>query len=157
VPAPRRSRVTVAAARLQSAAGAVSACAVFLVLAWSLLHSGGGDPPDWSVSLVIIGAASLAVSALPSRRAPRSGLQTVQAWCAVLLPAYVAFQLVPLPVGLLRIIDPTRAELADALYAVASGVSTAPLTVAPPRTWVHASRVLGYALVFLLARHASDR
>src|SRR5438132_8956920 len=39
-------------------------------------------------------------------------------WLLYLLPFYVAFQIVPLPLALLRVLSPSRAELADSLAIV---------------------------------------
>jgi hypothetical protein len=73
----------------------------------------------------------------------------------LLFPAYLVFQLVPLPLPLLRILSPTRAEITDALAGVvAASPQFAPLSIAPAGTWVHLARMLGYGVILLLVRQA---
>ena len=52
-------------------------------------------------------------------------------WLAFLAPAYVAFQLVPLPLPVLRLLSPERAELVEALGAVMPAPWLAPISVEP--------------------------
>jgi O-antigen ligase len=127
------------------------ASAVSFAVGYSTFRSGGGDAPDWALALLILGLVGL-ISAAAWSPEPSPQLGRVALWCALLFPAYVAFQLVPLPLVLLRILDPTRAEITNALAKLMPSVSSAPLSVVPPRTWMHLSRIVGYALVFLLVR-----
>ncbi len=116
---------------------------------YAVLNGGGGDPEKWNLSLLILGLAGIVCA---SRADARGVTDRLALWAAVLLPAFVAFQLVPLPPGVLQILSPARGELADALGAVLPPVHFAPLTIGPPKTWHHLSRIVGYALIFLMVR-----
>jgi len=69
----------------------------------------------------------------------------------------VAFQLLPLPVALIRIVSPSRAELFDALSRVIPISSFAPISIAPAATFSHLLRICAYTLVFFLVREMSWR
>jgi len=59
------------------------------------------------------------------------------------LPAfYVAFQIVPLPLPLLRVLSPSRAELADSLAIVMAAPRYASLSVVPSVTFRHLTLVI---------------
>ena len=73
-------------------------------------------------------------------------------WLALLLPLYVAFQLIPLPDALLRILSPARAELASGLAPVVADSGFAGLSVLPSATLSHLVRVCSCAVIFLLLR-----
>lgn len=76
---------------------------------------------------------------------------------ALLLPLYVTFQLLPLPLGVVRLLSPIRGEIADALQVVGAAPTFASLTIAAPTTWVFLWRSLGYVLIFLLAGRIAAR
>lgn len=67
------------------------------------------------------------------------------------------FQLLPLPLFLLRLLSPARAGIVDALKALMPSISSAPLSIAPPTTWIFLSRIAGDVLVFLLIRDCARR
>jgi O-antigen ligase len=71
-------------------------------------------------------------------------------WTTVLLPAYVLLQVVPLPVAVLRVLSPARAEAMDALGPVGAKVSFASLSVFPAGTFQYFLLVCGYMVIFLL-------
>jgi O-antigen ligase len=72
-------------------------------------------------------------------------------WSAVLLPAYVLLQVVPLPMSVLHVLSPARTEAMDALGPVGAKVSFAPLSVFPAGTFQYFLLVCGYMVIFLLA------
>ena len=78
-------------------------------------------------------------------------------WTAVLLPAYVLLQVMPLPVALLRVLSPARAEALDALGPVGAKVSFASLSVFPAGTFQYFLLVCGYLVTFLLIRELAWR
>ena len=123
----------------------------------AMFRSGGGDPADLSLSLLILGlaATTCAVSARPF--ASFSERDRAAVFCALLFPVYIGLQLVPLPIFFLRIVDPTRASIADALALVTAAPRFAPLSIVPAKTWHHLSRIASYALVFLLFREMGRR
>jgi O-antigen ligase len=131
----------------------VAVGAVTVAVAHEVIRYGGGGPFDWNLTLLIIGLAGAAFSLTGARRSEAPApLDRIVLWTAALFPAYVALQLVPLPIGLLKIVSPTRAEVALALAGVMPAPSFAPLSIAPPETWAHGSRIVGYAIIFLLVR-----
>jgi hypothetical protein len=73
-------------------------------------------------------------------------------WTAVLPPAYVLLQVVPLPVAALHMISPARGEALDALGPVGAKVSFASLSVFPAGTFQYFLLVCGYIVIFLLVR-----
>jgi O-antigen ligase len=71
---------------------------------------------------------------------------------AVALAGYAALLLIPLPQGLLRLVSPARAELAQA-----AGTAWSPLSVTPEETLEHVVRLAAYIVVFLIVREMAAR
>src|SRR5947207_14073097 len=86
-----------------------------LVVGYAVLEHGGDQPADSNLSLCILGLAAIAASFSPSVITRLSLGGRIVAIAALCLPGYIAFQLIPLPLAVLRIASPTRAEIADAL------------------------------------------
>src|ERR1035437_5416351 len=130
-----------------------------VALGYAILNNGGfshGDAlSDPSLSLLLIGLAAAVSVKLDPDSLPR--LRGVALWAALLVPSYVALQLVPLPLRLLRILSPARAEIAASLGALLPVPSFAPLAVTPTATVVELSRIVGYALVFFLVAGICQR
>ena len=122
-----------------------------LAVAWAAFTGGGDRQFDSSVSLLLVGLAGITGARQVARDAgqPRDALIT---GAAILLPVYVAFQILPLPLALLRLLSPARAALADALGQVGAAQAFTPITISVPTTWNALARVVGCAIVFLLAR-----
>ena len=119
-------------------------------MASAAFDQGGRASLGWNVSVLILGAGAvlylLAVS--PAHRPPSMG--PLLGW-AVLLPAmYVGFQLVPLPLPLLRILSPVRARLVDSLTPITQTPAFAPISIDPATTAVFLVRTLAYSLTALL-------
>jgi putative inorganic carbon (HCO3(-)) transporter len=127
---------------------------VLLVLAWVLAYTtfqwGGVVRTGRYQYLLVLGLLAMLLSlgrsldmwpALPSR---------VLRWTAVLLPAYVLLQVVPLPMPVLRVLSPARTEAMDALGPVGAKVSFASLSVFPAGTFQYFLLVCGYMAIFLL-------
>ena len=125
-----------------------------VAIGYAAITHGGDQPLEWSVCGLILGLAGVLGWVWPLGAQPSSLLDRVVLWAALFFPAYVVFQLVPLPLFLVRILSPTRAEIADALMRVMQSGSRVPISISPQATWVHLSRITGYALVFLLARES---
>src|SRR4051794_34895710 len=93
-------------------------------------HGGRHLPPAWDVCLLIIGLTGLGHWARRSRTSgPSSTRVPWVAWGAVLMPAYIGLQLIPLPRIVLRGISPARADLISSLAVVATPPAFAPITV----------------------------
>ena len=83
-------------------------------------------------------------------RAPGPG--RLLAWTLALLPAYVLFQIVPLPLAVVRVLSPGRGQMLDALGPVGAKISFASLSVFPAGTFQQFLLICGYVAVFLLVR-----
>ena len=92
----------------------------------------------------------LVVLACGFGRAPGPG--RVLGWALALLPAYVLFQAVPLPLAVVRVLSPARGRMLDALGPVGVKTSFASLSVFPAGTFQQFLLVCGYVAVFLLVR-----
>jgi O-antigen ligase len=78
-------------------------------------------------------------------------------WLALLVPAYIVLQLVPLPIFLVRILSPERGQILDGLRLLVPPVDFAPLSISPATTSTHLFRIIGCLLVFLLIREVASR
>ena len=78
-------------------------------------------------------------------------------WALALLPAYVLMQVVPLPVALVRVLSPARAEALAALDRIGAQVNFASLSVSPAATFQSFLLVCGYVIIFLLVRELTWR
>lgn len=132
-------------------------CLLTLPAIYAVFTGGADSPYAFAVTVFDLGLAGIAGGLLLFRAAPASRAERLINTAALLFIAYVAFQLIPLPIALLRVISPTRAEIADALSGLTGGGHWAPLSVAPPTTWVQLSRISAYAVAFFLARQLVRR
>ena len=120
------------------------------VLACTMFQWGGVVRTGRYQYLLVLGLLAMLLSLGRSQDewSPLRG--RVLRWAAVLLPAYVLLQVVPLPVAVLRVLSPARAEAIDALGPVGAKVSFASLSVFPAGTFQYFLLVCGYMLIFLL-------
>lgn len=116
-------------------------------LAAGLLLKGGTRPHQWNWSILGIAVAGILYWAtLRSReRTPRDRWVT---WLATAFVAWVAFQMVPLPPGLVSVLSPVRAELSRA----AGTAGWTPLSITPAETFSRLLELAGAVLTFFLAR-----
>lgn len=121
-------------------------------VAFAAFRSGGVDPGDsFLVSLLVACLALLYAATAPAYGwIPR--LPAVVRWTIVLLPLYIALQLVPLPVAVIRVLSPERAALLHKVSEVAGTVAFAPLSIAPAEALRHFARI-GSAILLLLVIH----
>ncbi len=122
---------------------------------------GGVWPRDWYPCLAAIALMALLYFAFTRRAnfAPRMAATRRWAFAAVALAAVL--QLVPLPLGVVRVLSPERAKLSEALGAIGIPAQSATLSVVPAASWEWAITLLGlmvtYALVRELAYRYEDR
>jgi O-antigen ligase len=125
-------------------------------LAYAVLDKGGRTAIGWNASLLVFGIAS-AIYFLNRKFASYPFLL----WAILLPPAYVALQLVPLPLPLLRLLSPAKASLLDRLAPLAPVPSFAPLSIDPATTIAYLVRMLAYSLAILvigdITWHERDR
>jgi O-antigen ligase len=134
-------------------------CLVAAVLAvgYPTLFHGGADPDVWGVSLLAAGLSSVVFASLTWTEASVSAQERVAVYACLLLCAYGVLQIVPLPIPVLRVLDPTRAEVANALRGVVPGLRFSSLTIDQGKTCLHISWIVGQVLTFLLIREAARR
>ena len=123
------------------------------VLGYAALQYGAVDRDDWLYCSIILGLLAIVYYAVTRRRELAPKIEPWIYWPLVLLPCYIALQLIPLPAGLLRMVSPQRAEHLRALGAA----GFASLSVVPSVTLAHLLRVLGYAATFLIVREITWR
>ena len=123
-----------------------------VALGYSVLELGGQDHIGWNISLFILAVGAIVYWL----RTPAEDLAPpIDPWIGsltLLLLLFIAFQLIPLPVFLLRILSPARAGLVDNLAQVAPPSAFAPLSITPAVTALYFLRVAGCTLAFVLLR-----
>jgi len=135
----------------------VTLVALGLSLAWALFLRAGVYPSDWVSTILFSGGIVFLYWMFVRKRDLAPQLAT---WvrCAIwALPCYCAFQLLPLPLGLLEVLSPARAHLASALAPVLRGVTKVPISVNPPMALLWNFSLLCYIAVFFLMRELGWR
>ena len=127
------------------------------VFAYTTFQWGGVVRTGRYQYLLVLGLLAMLLSLSRSRDewSPLPG--RVLQWTAVLLPTYVLLQVIPLPVAVLRVLSPARAEATDALGPVGAKVSFASLSVFPAGTFEYFLLVCGYVVTFLLIHELTCR
>lgn len=136
MPAGLRSRITLA----------LLTCAV----GYAALTGGGDQPLDSTIVVFIVGLAALVGVSAADR--PDAGPRDPVLLAALLLPLYIVVQLIPLPLSIIGVVSPVRAEVAEALQRIGGSGSWVPLSVSAAWTSSNVSRVVGCVLVFALVR-----
>ncbi len=106
--------------------------------------------------LLVLGSLAMFVSYVRSQDEWVALSDRMTRWAAVLLPAYVLLQVVPLPKFVLRLLSPARAEALDALGPVGAKVNFGSLSVFPAGTFQYFLLVCGYLVIFLVARELTQ-
>ena len=127
------------------------------VLAYVAFQWGGVVRTGRYEYLLVLGLLAMILSLGRARDewAPLPG--GVVRWTVALLPAYVLIQVVPLPVSLVRVLSPARAEGVAALELIGAKVNFASLSVSPAATFQSFLLVCGYLIIFLLVRELTWR
>jgi O-antigen ligase len=134
----------------------VSCGLLTLAVGYATATHGGIEQADWSIALGLLGLAALVYpfSKLRTDAAPLTARVTLAA--PIVLLAFIAFQLVPLPAAILRLLSSTRAEIAAALEPI-TGASNAPLTVLPAATWGLLFQAVACVLVFVIVQRLAGQ
>jgi O-antigen ligase len=135
----------------------ITLAALALSLAWALLLRAGVYPSDWVSSELFVGCICLVYWFFIRGRLlapPLVGWVRLAIW---LLPCYCAFQLIPLPLGLLRVLSPARAQMVEALTPVLPAATSAPLSVNPPMALFWSLSIVCYIATFFLVRELGWR
>jgi O-antigen ligase len=126
--------------------------ALSLTLAYAAARWGAVLELDrWTVALALAGIAA-AYYWRKRRYQLAPPLPRALRWALGAGLAYLVFQCTPLPLGVLNVLSPARAELAHM-----TGEHWAPLSVAPSASLLLAATMAACALLFVLAREAAWR
>jgi len=133
-------------------------CLTFLAIAlgYSIFQYGGVVLADWNVCLLLVGLAAVVYRPRAAASDP-AGFNDPWRWAVLLVPGYVALQLLPAPMFLLRILSPARARILDSLGYLMQPVRFASLSVTPATTAAHLFRIVCYTLTFLIIRDVARR
>lgn len=143
--------------RLSSRRGSVVVLTLLgLIWGYSVFRSQIGEDAEWTGVLIALGTLSVVSFffqaggfTTPSPKRSFSGL-------VILFAFFVAFQLVPLPIGLLRWLSPARLEIHDGLGSLGAHSSFVAASVVPSATMDHLIRILAYGLVFFLVADTAN-
>ena len=113
-----------------------------------------GDPRTRALLSILSICLLGCIYSLTARPAP---LYFKLHWIVLLLPAYSLFQILPLPIALVRFLSPSRAHLAEALRPISPVPSWIPLSVAPSATLYHFLLLAGCASLFLVVSDLTRR
>jgi O-antigen ligase len=127
------------------------------VLAYAVFEWGGVLRTDQYHYLLVLGLLAVVLSLARPRNQWAPLPDRVVRTTLALLPAYILMQVVPLPVALLRVLSPARAEAVAALDRVGAHVNFASLSVSPAATFQSFLLVCGYVIIFLLVRELTWR
>ncbi len=127
------------------------------VLAYAVFKWGGVLRSDRYHYLLVLGLLAVVLSLARPRRQWAPLPDRAVRWTLALLPAYILMQVVPLPVSLVRVLSPARAEALAAQDRIGARVNFASLSVSPAATFQSFLLVCGYVIVFLLVRELTWR
>ncbi len=131
---------------------AVSLCGLTAILGYAAFRLGGVYAGDWLKCLFAIGLTAALFSLAASKASCPPPLPAIVRWLLAALLAVCFLQNIPLPLAVVEVLSPLRAELATATAPLLGKSAWLSLSVAPPETARLALTVLGYVLVFLIVR-----
>ncbi len=135
----------------------ITLIALALSLAWALLLRAGVLPSDWVSTVLFVGCICLLYWFFVRGRLLAPSVGWVK-WAIWAIPCYCAFQLLPLPLGLLSVISPARAQMVKALAPVMpAAITSAPLAVNPPMAVLWGFTMLSFIATFFLVRELGWR
>jgi len=118
---------------------------------------GGMQGRTWQIGLLFVGLIGVVFWTWMRHEHLSPPIDPWLRWLLLLLPAYVVFQAVPLPLWLVRVLSPARAELSDGMAKVFGGSGWATLSVIPGETVFQLLGVVSALLVWLVVRELSWR
>src|SRR5450432_2291497 len=127
-----------------------------LALSYAVYQQGGVWTSDWSLCLLEIGLLAIGYR-LASRKDRTLPFDLLSRCLVVAFAVLMAAQILPLPLSLVRVLSPARAELFAATVPVLGDARWLPLSAAPALTAEHLLSIAGYLLVFLLVRDMAWR
>jgi O-antigen ligase len=106
------------------------------------------DRQHRDIFLLAIGALGLVAGLTFRRSGSRTREDRIITGCAIALPCYVLMQIVPMPVALVAVLSPSRAELIRALTPIIGRHEFASLSIVPAATFTHFLLLVSYCLIF---------
>lgn len=126
-------------------------------LAYASLRQGAVWPQDSNICLLAVGLLSLIYWLSSRRRSLAPALHPVTRFLLIALLALAVLQVLPLPLALLKLLSPARAELLNAGATLLGRPRFATLSIVPAATFEMVLLLSGYILVFLLVRGLAYR
>jgi O-antigen ligase len=126
-------------------------------LAYGVFYQGGRLPVNWNISLLIISVAAIAYWLISPAASLAPPIGPWGGWVALMVPVYAGFQFIPLPVSLLRVLSPDRAQMIERLSGVMNAPRFASLSIDPATTLYYFLNFAVYAIVFFLMRDLTWR
>jgi O-antigen ligase len=122
-----------------------------VIWGYSVFRTQIGEDAEWAGLLIALGALSVFSFFFHTGGFTTPPSQWHFAGLAFLFALYVALQLIPLPIGLLRWLSPARVEIHDGLGTLAAAPSSlVSISALPSVTMDHLMQILAYGLVFFL-------
>ena len=128
-----------------------------VALGYAVFQNGGSNLTDWNVCVLLIAMVAAVFWLLTPDSDLAPTLPPWLAWAVFLIPCYVALQLIPLPMVLLRILSPDRAAITDRLAPVTGIPRFVPLSLSPELTFAYLFRIVAATALFLLIREMAWR
>jgi putative inorganic carbon (hco3(-)) transporter len=128
-----------------------------IIWAYAVFMGGGVWTRDWYPCLAAIATLALAYFAFTRRANFAPPLPASRRGALIALSAVAALQLIPLPLGLVRVVSPARAALSEALGAVGAPAGAVTLSVVSAASWEWSVTLLGLVLTYLLVRELAHR
>src|SRR5262245_62749141 len=95
---------------------------------------GGTQGRTWQIGLLFVGLIGVVFWTWMPHKQLSPPMDPWLRWPLLLLPTYLVLQAVPLPLWLVRVLSPARAELSDGMAKVFGGSGWATLSVIPGET-----------------------
>lgn len=125
-------------------------------LCFMVFRFGGVGTVDWNWACVAIAVLSLFLVFYRTQISTQQTLESRVLWPILLLPLFVAAQLVPLPSGVVDLISPRRMELARAAVFLGGSLDRVPVSISRALTAAQFVRCLGYALTVVSMRRLAS-
>ena len=132
--------------------GTACLIALSLIFAYAVVQSGGTIKAEWEHCMAALGLLLLIYFRWNKSDDFAPSPEWWLLWPPVLLLAFIAFQLVPIPASWLEILSPMRAKFLRSLSGVLPGTGSAPITVFPSGSMAELLRLGAYFVVFVLTR-----
>ena len=123
-----------------------------LVLFYSTIHWGGVLREDRTIYLLALGIVGICAGLWRARTQDTPRLDPIFRWLLPILPAYAAFQILPLPSRWVAALSPARGQVLALLGPLGAASAYASLSVFPGGTLQQLLLVSGYITVFLVVR-----